>query len=297
MSETPQISATDPRGASRGPRRRKAPTGDERAQRGWYLYGIVPRTAAAEALGVQHTHGDWALETLAQGEIAAVVGQVPLAEFLPEALEVRLRDTAWLEGRVRHHNRVISAIHARCAILPAKFGAVYERADDLRQALQGMQDAVRAQLRRVDGCDEWAVHLYVDPAVVAAARADTAVRRLEQELAGASPGKAYFVQRKLADERARAAERAMSAIAEEAYDALAPHARAGQVVARPQPPIHARGEAEALRATFLVPRPAADAFLDGMRAYAGSRDGVRWEYSGPLPPYSFAALTEQEAPQ
>jgi hypothetical protein len=49
-----------------------------------------------------------------------------------------------------------------------------------------------------------------------------------------------------------------------------------------------------LRAAFLVSRDGQHAFLERMRTFAEARAGLRWEYSGPWPPYSFAAqATEQ----
>jgi hypothetical protein len=279
---------------------------------GWYLYGITRGRALATT---QPKRGDgdrgaaaWALDrggdegepvqVLDCGALAAIVRRVPLAQFSAEALRARHDDTAWFAEMAHRHNRVIAAIHQQQTILPAKFGSIYARAEDVQTAVAEAREALLAQLERVEGCDEWAVHVYAARPVIEQ-RVSTEhpiIQQLQHDLATASPGRAYFLQRKLDEERAAATDQALRELGQAAYEHLARWAVAGRVTppARSNPDAH--GEIEILRAAFLVRRASADTFLAEVRSCVEGRDGVRCEYSGPWAPYSFAVPTEEDAP-
>jgi Gas vesicle synthesis protein GvpL/GvpF len=277
---------------------------------GWYLYGITRRGAlvttqpergdgdrgtAAVALDLRGDEGE-PVQALDCGALAAIVRRVPLAQFSEEALHARHDDTAWFAEMAHRHNQVIAALHQQQTILPAKFGSVYARAEDMRMAVAQAQEALLAQLERVEGCDEWAVHVYANhPAIAQRVAAEhPSIRQLQHDLAAAHPGRAYFLQRELDEERAAATDQALRELAQAAYEHLARWAVAGRVTqpARSTPAAH--GEIEILRAAFLVPRANADTFLAEVRSCVESRDGVRCDYSGPWAPYSFVVPIEEE---
>src|SRR5438067_10323656 len=141
---------------------------------GWYLYGITRRGALATRRS-ERGNGDrgkaeLAIDTGADdgepvqvldcGALAAIVRRVPLAQFSEEALRARHDDSAWFAAMAHRHDQVIAAIHQQQAVLPAKFGSIYARAEDVKSAVAGAQEALLAQLECVEGCDEWAVHVY-----------------------------------------------------------------------------------------------------------------------------------------
>ena len=273
--------------------------------RGWYLFGITRRgpleAVLAEADADRAVADDDAapgvapLQLLECSGMAAVVRPVRLADFDLAVLQDRLRGAAELEAMVRSHNRVIEAIHARQAILPAKFGVVYAHAQDIVSALRSACDTLLPQLHRLEGCDEWALHLYADRAVVrerVAAR-NRAIGRLRDQWAAARPGRAYFLERQLRDELEAATRQAQVALAQEAFDRLSGAAVAGQVTPV-KAAAEAAGEVEILRAAFLVARDGLARFEAEMRAVADAGEGLRCECSGPWPPYSFAAAQHAE---
>ncbi|MBI4317314.1 MAG: GvpL/GvpF family gas vesicle protein [Chloroflexi bacterium] len=260
---------------------------------GWYLYGITRRTRPGlAALGVgPGLDGGKPVQALAYREVAAVVSPVRLAELGPEAVRAHLQDMAWLEAMVRGHERVAELVQQDHGILPARFGCVYGRADEVIAALERTYDTLAEQLDRLHGCDEWGVHAYADRAIVERRVADEApaVRQFKEELAAARPGRAYFLQHKLADLLAAATEQALSDLAQACYDHLSRLAVASQVGPRAGT---VRVQAEILRAAFLVSRPQVKVFIEEVRFFAEAHAGLRCQYSGPWPPYSFARIEE-----
>lgn len=269
-----------------------------RALDGWYFYGITRRAPLPAALCAPLTADDDAapLQLLEFSGLAAVVRPVPLADFTPAALKERLQDASVLETMVRSHNRVIEAIHAKQAILPAKFGMVHARAEDVVSALQPEHDSLLRQLTRLDDCDEWAVHAYADRTAARerVAKEDDAIRRLREERDVARPGRAYFLEQQLRDALESATENAVSTLAESTLDRLAIHAVAAQVnpVSRHS---DLATELEILSASFLVRRDGTEQFADEVQSWVDSNEGLRCDYSGPWPPYSFASHDEEEA--
>lgn len=297
------ITAGTPTGAAPA-----APETGGDAARGWYLYGITRRGAiaaaleeadagnAGEALGADAPRAAAPLELLECSGLAAVVRRVRLADFSLAVLQERLRSEAELETMVRSHDRVIEAIHARQAVLPARFGTVYADARDIVSTLRSACDALLPRLHLLEGCDEWAVHLHADRAVVrerATAR-NPALARLREQHAAARPGRAYFLERQLRDEMEAATREALAALAQGAFDRLTRVAVAAQ--ATPVAPASdAGGEVEILRAAFLVARDAVERFEAERRAIGDADEGVRCECSGPWAPYSFAVRDAGEA--
>jgi hypothetical protein len=259
-------------------------------QTGWYFYGIT-RDGPLE---VPPASDSSSLQLLGFSGLAAVVRPVQRDDFSLEAIQERVKSASTLEAMVRSHNHVIEAIHARQPILPAKFGVVYADADDVVSALRSSHDTLRHQLFHIEGCDEWAVHLYADRAVFGerTSSEDPVIRRLRDEHAAARPGRAYFLQQQLRDELRAATEQALAAVAHRTFDRLARFAVASQM-SEVEPATDSAGEAEILRSSFLVARDVAEQFREAVRATAG--DGLRCDHSGPWPPYSFAARYEVEA--
>ena len=274
---------------------------------GWYLYGITRcdmELIGRARLGDEHradveapldgAPGRQSLHLLEQGSLAAVVRPVSLDDFAAEALQARLSDPARLEAMVRVHNAVIADIHHEQAILPSRFGAVYARLADVAADLERRHDELMARLDWVDGCDEWAVHVYVDSqAVQARARAEQTVDPVQQELTVARPGRAYFLRRKLEEDLAARTAQMTEELAHTAYQRIARLAVAVEAERPARPPGGMVGEIEVLRAALLIQRERRDELVAQLHACTEDQGGWSCMYSGPWPPYSFATFGER----
>ncbi len=275
-------------------KRDEAPA-SQNSERGWYLYGITSRQTASKLTPSLATDAGEPVQAFEQGELAALVRPVALADFRPETLQARAEDLAWLEAMVRDHHQVVERIHEAGAVLPVTFGAVYPDRETLLAALAEQHDALLAQLEQLEGCDEWGVRLFADrQALQRLAGEYPALQQIKDEVAAASPGRAYLLKRKLADELTGATEEARVDLARTSYERLARCAVAGQSSPPPQQTAEEMGERAVLSATFLVQRAGSDQFLEEVQQLGEEQAGLRCEYSGPWPPYSFARLAEGE---
>ena len=267
------------------------------SSRGWYFYGITrPGPLEPVLTEADGPDEDGPLQLLAGGGLAALVRPVALTGYDRAVLEQRLSRAPELEAMVSSHHRVIEAVHARQAILPARLGTIYARPDDIVASLRAGHDALARQLERLDGCNEWAIHLFADRAAVRehVMTVDAELRALREALAGASRGRAFFLERQRRDRLESATREALVSLAQQAFDRLRRDVVDGEIGAAGDR--DAEGEVEILRASFLVRREDTERFLADVRSSATIGEGVRCEWSGPWPPYSFASVHSEAAP-
>jgi len=258
---------------------------DAQTRTGTYLYGVVAAGSLdAEALAAEPSvDGQHAVRLVTVGELAAIVSDVPLDEFDETALPARLNDLNWLEETARAHESVLERALAAAAVVPFRFCTIYRDEDDLRGFVAERADALARVLDRVEGCVELGVRALVDH------------RRLEGELAAAgegdaaadASGRSYLLRRQR--ERRLALE-----TAEFLRDcASAAHARLeAEALAAAELPVRTSGagdtEAMFLNGAYLV-RAADEALArEATRLEAEyARFGIRFELTGPWPPYNF----------
>lgn len=122
-----------------GPRAAPAlPPPSEVAERvGWYVYAIVEAPGPVlpdDLLGVDGRHEPLAI---VEGGLAAMVSEVPLAEFGDEALGEIVEDVGWLENAARAHERVVDALWAQTTVVPLPMFTVYRAESAVCELLAG----------------------------------------------------------------------------------------------------------------------------------------------------------------
>ena len=242
----------------------------------WYVYGVVPAGAPVpDAAG--------AARLVVQGPLAAIVAEVPLADFDEEALVERLNDRVWLEDKARAHEDVLSAFAAVTTVVPLRFGTVYRDEDDVRRLLEERAESFEATLDRVRGRFELGVKVWIDRA-----RFQQALAVGDSHASGGG-GRAYLQRRQSELAAARDASARAAELARTAHERLRARAVEG-VVNRPQPrELTGRDEDMLLNAAYLVEGDAAP-FVDEVERLAAEAAalGVTFEVTGPWPPYNFA---------
>ena len=239
---------------------------------GWYVYGIVDADGDVEGV-----------DLVRHGNLAALVAEVDLADFGEDALPERLNDRAWLEEKVRAHEDVLQRAAARRAVVPLRFGAIYDERHDVVDLLEKRGDEFRGALEHVRGRVELGVKVWVDRS------------RYEREIASdasagetAGGGRAYMLRRQTERRIAEEAATRLAELAREVHERLAAVA-VDAVANRPQPPeLSGRDEQMLLNAAYLVARDddALDEALVALQEeYA--RLGLLFELTGPWPPHNF----------
>ena len=259
-------------------------TGSELGQ---YVYGIVeaglqpPPTA-----GVDDRRP---ARSVAAGQLAALVGDVSLAEFGEGRLEENLSEPGWLEQKVRAHEAVLEAAQETGTVLPFRFGIVYLSESHVQEMLVRERATLLAALARVRGKREWGVKGLVEHARLAEWLGASEPGRDEQQ--PESEGAAYLAKRQL-EQRARAeSERLLLGVAEDSHARLSACASEAALNPRPRTTSRRAGRDLFLNGVYLVEGSREEELkqaVEDLSARLGDR-GVRYELTGPWPPYNFVA--------
>jgi hypothetical protein len=240
----------------------------DRAERAdaWRLLGVL------RADGVAAAGSPSGVRFVTSGPVAAAL--------------VAHEEGAGVRATLAEHARLVEELHARTAVLPARYGTLVRRPDDIAEGLlEPNREALVGLLADVDGRDEIRVRVYqVEQAALADAAESDGVAELREAMHGSFQDTPVGARLELGERVAAA----LVALAEE---------DAALVVETLRPlAVSVRGGAPAsgpliLDASFLVDRARADAFdqaVGGLMERLGPRDEVR--AIGPLPPYRFAEL-------
>jgi hypothetical protein len=217
-----------------------------------YLYALVdeePTGPLGEGLAGEP------LRLVAQGGLAAVVGEIP-ERPRPERAVLERQDA------------VVRRLAERSgAILPARFGEAFADEAALAGQLASREREVAAALRLVRGCVQMTLRVFGEPAPVPPPEAEPA----------GGPGTRYLAARRWEAERARALPEI-----EPLREALRPLLRAERIER------HAAAGPLLGTAYHLVSRDQAGAYLATLEAAKGRLGGRRVAATGPWPPYAFA---------
>ena len=236
----------------------------------------------------------------AAGDLAAAISAVPLADYGEDVLEARLADPDWTAARALRHQSVLAHFAARAAIIPLRFGTIYQERRRIEELLSERQTELCALVARLKDREEWGVDVYCDRATLMEniATLNPRLRAASEQAAAASPGQAYLLRKKVDGLRAAEAGAETRRVAAEVERALgaASDAAVRLRVLREEPGEY--GEVVA-KLAFLVERARFDRFraaAEGLaREHAAS--GFTLGLTGPWPAYNFAAGENTEAPE
>ncbi len=255
----------------------------------WYLYGITHEVPVflPKMLQIFQDAARTPVEIFTEGSLAALVRPVSLAEFGPVALAQHIQQQEWLEEQVRHHAAVLATIATTYPVLPAKFGCVYPSDIVLRASLRADSERFLTQLNKVEGCDEWEMRIIVNRQHLRQHIMYTsgALQDLQQQIATASPGRAYLLQRRFQNAVEAAIDQHLESLQETCSAYLNQCTVENQMTGGDQK--------EMIRFCVLILRRKAEDFFAAWKQLIARYPALQCEYSGPWPPYSFAIPLEE----
>jgi Gas vesicle synthesis protein GvpL/GvpF len=254
-----------------------------------YLYGVVDHPNAPASFAEHKAPPG--VRCLPMGELGALVRDVPLQEFGEEALQVRMKDSKWLEEQIWNHARVLEAAMSMSTVIPMKLLTIFRTEESLLVRLSALDESLRTLLARLQGKEEWGVKSFCDlPIIQESVEAqDNGLRQLKAQFAGKPIGTAYLMQKhyeelvrrestlRLAVHLTSISSR-LSALAQEAK--FNPPAQESSV----HPMV--------LNTSLLINKSAVSSLENEVNALRQEYlpRGFAFELVGPFPPYSFSAL-------
>lgn len=252
-----------------------APEVTERAI-GIFLYGVVPSDVepTEDARGIGEPPGKISL--ISQGEIGALISEVPLDRPLGRPDELRT------------YERLLDGTAVVAPVLPVRFGAVLTDADAVRDLLETYHDEFLAALNELEGRIEYAVRgRYVARVLLTEVLEENAeVQRLRDQIRDKPEEITVNLRMRLGEIVNQAVELKRNNDTQRVVDVLAPLSE--QVVVRP-----ATHEEDAANVALLVRTERREEVEDAVRRLAEEwSERVTVRLLGPLAPYDFVAPLE-----
>jgi len=227
------------------------------------------------------------VEAVDGGGLTAFVTPVDEAEYSQPVIDARSKDVEWL-GRIGYeHQRVMTELMRGGTIIPLRAFTLFKSHATLRHHLEENKEQFAKILERVDGKQEWTLRIEFDPERWrdALSKRVASLAAIENEIAGAAPGKAFLLKKKLDDERKKASREAEQQVAAEIEQEVVEKLKS-EVVAESRE----RRDGAFPQINVLIPRDE-EARLQELaeelaRRYGG--EGVTLALTGPWPPYTFA---------
>ena len=227
------------------------------------------------------------VEAVDGGGLTAFFSPVDEVEFSQPVIDARSKDVEWLGAIGYRHQSVMAALLRGGTIIPLRAFTLFKSHATLRRHLEENKEQFERILERVDGKQEWTLRIEFDPERwrdALSKRVDS-LRALEEEIAGAAPGKAFLLRKKLDDERKKASREAEQQVASEIENAVLERLKS-EVVAESRE----RRDGAFPQINVLLPCDE-EARLQELhdelaRRYDG--EGVTLALTGPWPPYTFA---------
>lgn len=260
----------------------------------WYVYGIVPAGLATSSFPSGLDDAEVVVEH--DGGVAALVSRLDASAYAPDAIERNSADVEWLSPRAMAHDRVLTWASDHGPVVPLPMFSLFSGPDAVRSMLRDRSPQLASTLDRVSRGREYALRAYRIDAELLAVIASLSPRleELASSAASASPGQRYLLERKLEGQKRSELRTVTQEIVDGVVAELSSHAL--DTVRSPIPRVAdaeqlaARGTM-VLNAAFLVGPDQLEAFQKTLTTLVERRgaQGFRFDFTGPWPPYHFAA--------
>lgn len=263
----------------------------------WYVYGVVPASLSPVAAPAGLDDAEVQLQHSADGGPAALVSTLDGDRYAPAALETTSGEVAWLSPRAVAHDRVLTWASDKGAVVPLPMFSLFSGADAVRTMLRERSAELANTLQRLARGREYALRVYrVDSELLDAMPSlSPRLAEIAASAAAASPGQRYLLERKLDSEKKAEMRAVTQQLVDEIVGDLAPNAltHVRSPIARLSEGDGAARGVLVLNAAFFVAPESLERFQQTLTALVARHgtNGLRFDFTGPWPPYHFAGET------
>jgi len=264
-----------------------------------YVYGITRAEAGRTKADVPLVKGiaGNSVRRLDGDGLAALVSSLAIPAGGP-TFDEQLKDPEQTKSLILDHHRVLQCVFDKQTVLPMRFGALFSGDEKVHEALHEHRQAFLDALKRVDDAREWGVKIFCDCPVLRRhlGEKSPAMREAQGELAGATQGRAFFLQRRVAALGEAEIERAVAQHVRESRQRLGEIARAEASLKFQPAAVHGRADDMVWNGAFLVATLAEQRFFAQIEELRRDLEpcGFHFESNGPWPPFSFADYRQEE---
>ena len=221
----------------------------------------------------------------------ALISSVSPDDFSEDNLKKHLADISWIEKNIRLHEKVIEEIMKVQAVLPFKFGTVFESEANVEKLLKTNNDEFKAVLDLLYGKEEWGLKIYCNSGYFKDALSADSERivGIDKEIAAAGRGKAFFLKKKKDEIIKDIINEKISEYTKDCFTRLrvtAVDIRINNILPKE---VTEKQDDMVLNAAFLINNKRIKE-LENVLAYLKAKyadNGLIFDCTGPWPPYNF----------
>lgn len=246
------------------------------------MESLIYLFALTEAVGEDTDSGE--LQTFTSSGITAHYSIEKNGDFQPEIFNEKIKDYAWVQEKVKHHDDVIHQIHfQQKSCIPAKFPSIFSSKAMLSEYLAEHHASLLPLLQKLDDQNEWMLKLTYKPEEVA-----DYLAQKPTDSAKENSGKAYL-QSRLA---AKQSENQTADFLAKSREKWKEQLEAAFVTTHlPLPKQRLHHDEHMLQKTAILVDKAnkADDILEKLNAlnFFEEKSGLYTVINGPLAPYNF----------
>lgn len=260
----------------------------------YYIYAVVRPKAGHTSLTLpaEGVLPQVAVSALSYQNLLAIISPIPEAECNADTLQAYMQDLEWLQDRVLAHQNVLVSLLDGYTMVPLQLFTLYYTEHRILDMLSQRYSELNATLDRLEGATEWGVKLFCDlPALIRwTENSSEELRPMRETMARASSGAAYLLRKKMNLATQNAARQIKVTSVRTSHQELSALARDALTSPVQSPEIHGQPAEMILNGAYLVDDNQRDTFMSTLAhmEQACVPQGLRYELTGPWPPYSFA---------
>ena len=263
----------------------------ESSEQAWWAYCVIrSKDASAIPEDLEGIAPGTGVEVVTEGELSALVSEVPLAHYNDERLREHLEDLGWVERTARAHEAVLERTLHAVTIVPLRLCTLYRDLDGVRRLLRESGEALGDGLAAIEGCVELGLKVFALPGQLAAAEPpEPSAERFGATGPGA--GAAYLSRRQHERERVEQARELRTQCVETVHEHVGALARAAMTNRPQHPEAHGRDGEMILNGAYLVERDRVSEVGDAVAVLREQWEphGFEVEFTGPSPAYNFVS--------
>jgi hypothetical protein len=246
---------------------------------------------------IDQISGQSNLKCLLFQEFYAIMKLVSPDEFSEENLKKNFADLIWIEIHARDHIRIISEVMKSSAVIPFKFGTIFNSEESLGKFIADYAGSLAENLENTKEKEEWSVKIYCNRTLLNQQIGDISpeVSALEEEISKSMPGKAFLLKRKKVELIGTEVEKVMRICGQACYEELAAICEWIKVNNILPKELTERTDDMILNVSCFVKQDRVNELISivGESQKKYKNVGFDIEVAGPWPPFSFISIQEK----
>lgn len=228
----------------------------------------------------------------------AIVSEVSPDDFSEDNLKKHLADMGWVEKNIRLHEKVIEEIMKDQAVLPFKFGTIFESEANVEKLLKINNVEFKAVLDILEGKEEWGLKIYCNSEYFkdALCAGNERITEIDKEILAAGIGKAFFLKKKKDEIIKDVINEKISEYTKDCFERLKVTAVDNKINNILPKEVTEKQEDMVLNAAFLINNKRIKEFQNVLE-YLKTKytdKGLIFDCTGPWPPYNFCGTLKEK---